>query len=79
MPPILCAVAERYSYRGAIRRTIWALNGVRRHLGAAYSVHEIVSRCPQPMHIDTTFVPLAPGKALVNPEFLDKEQLPGVC
>jgi glycine amidinotransferase len=30
------------------------------------------------MHIDTTFVPLAPGKILVNPEFLNIEQLPTI-
>jgi glycine amidinotransferase len=49
---------------------------LRRHLGAAYRVHEIKSRCRQPMHIDTTFMPLAPGKLLVNPEYLDVAQLP---
>jgi glycine amidinotransferase len=28
------------------------------------------------MHIDTTFVPLAPGRVLVNPDYLDVEKLP---
>ena len=28
------------------------------------------------MHIDFTFLPLAPGKVLVNPEYLDVDQLP---
>ncbi len=28
------------------------------------------------MHIDTTFIPLAPGKVLVNPEYLDPDSLP---
>jgi glycine amidinotransferase len=55
-----------------------AIEWLRKHLGTAYSIHEIISRSPQPMHIDTTFVPLAPGKVLVNPEFLDKAQLPAV-
>jgi glycine amidinotransferase len=30
------------------------------------------------MHIDTTFMPLAPGKVLVNPEFLHKDELPDI-
>jgi glycine amidinotransferase len=49
---------------------------LRRHLGAAYRVHEIESRCLRPMHIDTTFLPLAPGKVLVNLEYLDPARLP---
>lgn len=28
------------------------------------------------LHIDTTFMPLAPGKLLVNPEYLDVDRLP---
>src|SRR5262249_50850231 len=51
---------------------------LRRHLGEAYTIHEITSRCRQPMHIDTTFMPLAPGKVLVNPEFLDVQTLPAI-
>ena len=31
---------------------------LRRHLGEGYRVHEIKSRCPNPMHIDTTILPL---------------------
>jgi glycine amidinotransferase len=49
---------------------------LRRHLGDGYRIIEIESRCPQPMHIDTTFMPLAPGKLLVNPEYLDVKSLP---
>ncbi|MEU9290665.1 amidinotransferase [Streptomyces sp. NPDC048275] len=51
---------------------------LRRHLGPDYRIHEIESRCRTPMHIDTTFVPLAPGKVLVNPEYIDVDHLPGV-
>jgi glycine amidinotransferase len=51
---------------------------VRRHLGDRYRVHEIKTRSLQPMHIDTTFVPLAPGKLLYNPKYLDLTQLPPV-
>ncbi|MDG4864057.1 amidinotransferase [Streptomyces sp. T-3] len=49
---------------------------LRRHLGCGYRIHEIESRCRTPMHIDTTFVPLAPGKVLINPEYVDADRLP---
>ncbi len=51
---------------------------LRRHLGPRFAIHEIRSRCPQPLHIDTTFVPLAPGKALINPEYIDPNELPPI-
>ena len=51
---------------------------LRRHLGPEYRVHEVESRCRQPMHIDTTFMPLAPGKVLINPEYIDPQRLPEV-
>ncbi len=49
---------------------------VRRHLGSGFRVHEIHTRCSTPCHIDTTFVPLAPGKVLVNPDWIDPAELP---
>ena len=49
---------------------------LRRHLGDDYRVHVIRSRSPQAMHIDTTFMPLGPGKILLNPEWVDRENLP---
>ncbi len=49
---------------------------LRRHLGGEYRIHIIEQRCRQPMHIDTTFMPLAPGKLLINPEYLDENTLP---
>ncbi|MBG0850527.1 amidinotransferase [Streptomyces spinoverrucosus] len=54
------------------------IDWLRRHLGPGYRIHEIESRCRTPMHIDTTFVLLAPGKALVNPEYIDVDRLPDV-
>lgn len=51
---------------------------LRRHLGPGYRIHEIESRCRTPMHIDTTFMPLAPGRVLVNPEYIDVDRLPEV-
>jgi ornithine--oxo-acid transaminase len=51
---------------------------LRRHLGDAYRVHEVRPRYRRQMHIDTSLVPLAPGKVMVNPEFLDPDDLPEV-
>lgn len=48
---------------------------LRRHLGPGFRVHELTSRCPQAMHIDTTLAFLAPGKVMVNPDFLDIEKI----
>jgi len=41
---------------------------LRRHLGPDYRIHPIEIRDAHPMHIDATFMPLAPGKLLVNRE-----------
>jgi glycine amidinotransferase len=49
---------------------------LRRHLGDGYRIHEFESRCRTPMHVDTTLLPLAPGRLLVNPDYVDIERLP---
>ncbi|WP_184569105.1 amidinotransferase [Streptomyces zagrosensis] len=54
------------------------IDWMRRHLGPRYRIHEIESRCRMPMHIDTTFLLLAPGKVLVNPEYIDVNRLPDI-
>ena len=51
---------------------------LQRHLGDEYRIHEIETRCRQPMHIDSSFMPLAPGKVLVNPQYIDVKRLPPV-
>ena len=51
---------------------------LRRHLGSGFRIHELEIRSRQPMHINSTFMPLAPGKVLVNPEYLDVERLPPI-
>ena len=48
---------------------------LQRHLGDGYRVHEIHNLSPEAIHIDTTFMPLAPGKVLVNPKWLDLDEL----
>jgi len=49
---------------------------LRRHLGEEFRIHVLESRDRMPMHIDTTFIPLAPGKVMVNPEYIEVERLP---
>ena len=49
---------------------------VRRQLPDVYAVHEVSFGDDYPMHIDTTIVPLCPGKLLINPSWVTKEQLP---
>jgi glycine amidinotransferase len=51
---------------------------LRRHLGETYRIHEVESRCRQPMHIDSSLLPLAPGKLLVNPDYIDVTKLPPI-
>ena len=51
---------------------------LRRHLGDRFRIHEIISTCQQPMHIDSSFIPLCPGKVLVNPDYVDLDRLPPV-
>jgi glycine amidinotransferase len=41
---------------------------LRRHLGDTYNVHHVEFYDHRAAHIDATFVPLAPGKMLVNPD-----------
>jgi glycine amidinotransferase len=54
----------------------FGIQWLQRHLGDTYRIHEIPSLCTQPMHIDSTFMPLAPGKVLVNPDYCDVDNLP---
>lgn len=64
-----------------IRSNVTNRSGIewlRRHLGPDYRIHEIQTRCRQPMHIDSSFVPLAPGQVLVNPDWIDVENLPHI-
>jgi glycine amidinotransferase len=64
-----------------LRSNVTNFSGIewlRRHLGSRYQIHEIECRCRTPMHIDSSFMPLAPGKLLVNPEYLDVNKLPSM-
>lgn len=54
------------------------INWLRRHLGPGYRIHEVESRCLQPMHIDSSFIPIGPGRVLINPEYIDQTRLPKI-
>ncbi|AJQ93361.1 hypothetical protein [Gynuella sunshinyii] len=43
---------------------------LQRHLGTDFKIHIIENKHNNPIHIDNTFVPLAPGRALVHPLWL---------
>jgi glycine amidinotransferase len=45
---------------------------LERHLGDGYRIHRLALRDQHPMHIDASFMPLAPGKLLINPERIDR-------
>jgi len=53
------------------RSNVTNLSGVewlRRHLGDTYHIHILEFLDDRPIHIDSTFVPLAPGKLMINPD-----------
>lgn len=54
------------------------INWLKTHLGDDYRIHIIETNSKQPMHIDTTFVPLAPGKVMINPKYVDVDKLPSI-
>lgn len=49
---------------------------LQRHLGDEYRIHVVDSLSPQALHIDTTLIPLAPGKVMINPKNIDPAKLP---
>jgi glycine amidinotransferase len=48
------------------------------HLGNDFRIHKIETRNKQPIHIDNTFMPLAPGKVMINPKYIDVKKLPSM-
>jgi glycine amidinotransferase len=54
----------------SIVTNLLGIEWVRRHLGTGFRIHEVKTRCATPWHIDTTIVPLAPGKVLANPQWV---------
>lgn len=46
----------------------FGIEWMRRHLGPEYNIHVLDFQDKNAMHMDGTFVPLGPGKVLVNPK-----------
>jgi len=46
----------------------FGIEWLRRHLEPTYNLHVVEFQDDRAIHIDATFVPLAPGKILVNPD-----------
>lgn len=46
----------------------FGIDWLRRHLGDTYRVHAVAFDDLHPLHIDGTFMPLAPGKVLICPD-----------
>jgi glycine amidinotransferase len=57
-------------YQRSFVTNLFGIEWLQRHVGSEYRFHEVVSACRKPIHIDTTFLPLAPGKAIANPKFV---------
>jgi len=51
---------------------------LERHLGDRYKIHRIPTKSHQPMHIDTTLLPMGPKKILINPKYIDIDELPPI-
>lgn len=47
---------------------MFGIQWLQKHLGDTYKIHILDFLDSHPMHIDATFMPLAPGHLLVNPE-----------
>ncbi|MGE5343537.1 MAG: amidinotransferase [Candidatus Omnitrophota bacterium] len=50
----------------------FGLEWLQRHLGDTYTIHVLEVNDTHPMHIDASFMPLAPGKLLLNRERVPK-------
>jgi glycine amidinotransferase len=46
---------------------MFGIEWMKRHLGSQYNIHVLDFQDKNAMHIDGTFVPIGPGKLLVNP------------
>jgi glycine amidinotransferase len=46
----------------------FGIDWLQRHLGQQYRIHILTFSDPKAMHIDATFIPLAPGRLLLNAE-----------
>jgi len=50
----------------------FGIEWLKRHLGETYTIHELEVNDTGAMHIDATFMPIAPGKLLLHPSSLPR-------
>ena len=51
---------------------------LQRHIGDGYRIHLVKNNSPEAIHIDTTFMPIAEGKIIYNPEWINPNELPAI-
>jgi glycine amidinotransferase len=51
------------------------MNWLKRHLGEPFRIHEVETTAKHPMHIDTTLVPLARGRIMINLDLVDLQRV----
>jgi glycine amidinotransferase len=56
----------------------FGVDWLARHLGPDYRIHVLAFDDPHAMHIDASFIPLAPGRLMINPERVDRSMLPAM-
>ena len=56
----------------------FGIQWLKRHLGKEYHIHILRFNDSHPMHIDASFMPLAPGQLLINPERVQVHQIPSL-
>jgi glycine amidinotransferase len=56
----------------------FGVDWLARHLGPEYRVHVLSFEDPHAMHIDASFIPLAPGRLMINPARVQRSMLPAM-
>jgi glycine amidinotransferase len=56
----------------------FGVDWLARHLGPDYRVHVLSFEDPHAMHIDASFIPLAPGRLMINPARVQPSMLPAL-
>ncbi|MGD9851183.1 MAG: amidinotransferase [Nitrospirales bacterium] len=64
----ICRVGKDLFVQRSNVTNLMGIEWLRRHLGDAFTIHMLEFVDDRPMHIDSTFVPLAPGKLMINPD-----------
>jgi glycine amidinotransferase len=72
MRQISCVAARHFRAIEQCHQSI-GVEWLQRHIGDGYRIHLVKNNSPEAIHIDTTFMPIAEGKIIYNPE-LDQSE-----